>query len=141
MSVLVEWARRSASVPQHEESGYCQMNGVVAAAVIIWIGAAFACLHLARRRSRSEYVFFVLGLLFPLVTLVAIALMQPVQFQPGSIVRLVSKVRLKNGRVLSRGLKFQVREVSVKNNRRVLSITDDSGTARWVRATAFRLSN
>lgn len=117
------------------------MTSWVVAAAVIWIVMALVSSRLARLRSRSEYVFFALGLLFPLITLVVVAVLQPVQFQSGSIVRLTTKVRLKSGGTLPRGLKAQVRKVSIRNNKKVVSIADKSGKLWWVPATAVRLTS
>ena len=109
-------------------------------AILAWFGLGFVCAKIAADKGRSAGGFFLLGLLFPVITLIACLVMQPPQFQCGSVVQLATDVHLDDGTTLHRGWRTQVAEVSVIDNTRVVSISDQLGKQRWVAAKAVRLS-
>ena len=44
--------------------------------VIVWLGCAFGCARLAKRKNRSAFVWFVLGLILGIITLLIIGVMK-----------------------------------------------------------------
>lgn len=120
---------------------YCHrpMAVAVIGVILAWVGMGFLCSYLAAQRGRSAGLFLVLGLLFPIITLIICAVMLPPQLERGSVVQLVSNVRLDDGRTLRSGWRSQVHDVSVMNNTKVVAITDEAGQRRWVAANAVKL--
>ena len=116
------------------------MAWLVLLMIAAWVGLAFLCATLAADKGRSAGGFFILGLLVPGLTLIICLVMQPTQFQPGSIVQLATDVHLDDGTTLLSGWRTKVSETSVIENTRVVSIEDQAGNRRWVAAKAVRLS-
>jgi hypothetical protein len=117
------------------------MEFMIAVAVLaVFVLLAFWTSKTAAEKGRSAGLFFVLGLLFPLVTLIVVSVMQPVQFVPGNVVELTTDVNLEAGSVLPRRFRSVVHAVSVIDNTRVLEIAGPTGTLHWVAAKAVRLS-
>ena len=44
--------------------------------VIVWLGCAFGCARLAKRKNRSTFVWFVLGLILGIIALLIIGVMK-----------------------------------------------------------------
>lgn len=80
------------------------------------------------------------ALVVPAIALIICLVMQPTQFQTGSIVQLAVDMHLDNGETLPTGWRTKVADVSVIDNTRVVSVSDQAGKMRWVAAKAVRLS-
>lgn len=139
--------RRTSGTPARHRFRYIplmlavQPEGVIILLLIcVWFGLAFVCAKVAADKGRSAGGFFVLGLFFPVITLIVCLVMQPQQFQQGSVVQLATDVHLDDGTTLQRGFRTKIADVSVIDNTRVVSITDQHGRQRWVAAKAVRLS-
>ena len=44
--------------------------------LIVWLACAFGCARIAKRKNRSAFVWFVLGLILGIIALLIIGLMQ-----------------------------------------------------------------
>ena len=108
--------------------------------VALWVLLAFFTAKEAAEKGRSAFTFFVLSLILPLVMWIIFSVMQPIQYQPGNVVQLVTKVNLDDGAQIPVGHRTTILGVSVIDNVRVVSITDPKGAQRWVAAKAVKLS-
>ena len=105
-----------------------------------WVYLAFVCARMAVQRGRSAGFFFGLGLLLPLITLIILAVMQPIQYQAGQIVRVNTNIPMDDGTSITAGHVSKILDVSVLENTKVVQLTDAGGRPRWIAAAAVRPS-
>ena len=109
--------------------------------LVVCLVSAFWSSHIATTKGRSAGLFWFLGFVLPVVALVVIYFVNPVQYRPGQIVQTIVKVNLDDGTRIPTGWRSTVHAVSVIDNTRVVSISDSAGVRRWVAAKAIKLSN
>lgn len=112
------------------------MELVLLAAIVVIVSSLSAG-SVAQAKGRSRTTFIAIGLALPIVTLLAAHLLPEHEIRVGSLVKVVRKTELADGRVLVLGTVYLVLALDAIDGRAALQVRSNDGTSHWLPKAGF----